>query len=287
MKPRSLILDLLSVTDPTPLRAASALRAARVFGLKENTVRVALNRLVQGGYLDATGEGSERRYTLSARSRVLNRHILAAQSLRSRPWRGGWIGIISWAPGTGRAPRDRFRDALRVLKLANLRPGVWVRPDNLDLSLEEVLREFGFKQEVLWMRGELNHGGEEAALAARLFDIARRARAIDRACRDLETSLARLEGLDEERALAESFAVGGRAIKVMFEDPLLPRQLLPRSWRGDDLRKLFDRYDRLGRARWRRALGVPVGDRPVPALGARTHSFLKKGRTPFSKREAF
>jgi len=272
MKPRSLILDLLSASDPSPLPTAGALRAGRLFGLKENTVRVALARLVAGGYLDARGEGSERRYTLSSRSRVLNRHILAAQSLRSRPWKGEWISIISWAPGKGRAHRDRFRDALRVLKLANLRPGEWVRPENLELSLEEVLREFGFKEEVLWMRGALHHGREDAALAARLFDVPRLARAIDRACLDLESSLDRLEGLGEERALAETFAVGGKAIKVMFEDPLLPRQLLPREWRGDDLRKLFEKYDRIGRARWSRALGIPVGDRPAPALGARTHS---------------
>ncbi len=86
--------------------------------------------------------------------------------------------------------------------------------------------------------------------------------------------MARLDGLSPERALAETFAVGGRAIKVMFEDPPLPGALLPRGWRGDELRKLFAEYDRIGRLHWQRALGAPLGDRPAPAIGARSHSAI-------------
>ena len=181
MRPKSLILDLLSASDPFPLPAPSFLKAARVFKLKENTLRVTLGRLVVSGTLDASGAGIERRYTLSPRSRVLNRHILAAQSLRAKPWRNEWISIIAWAPGAGRAARDRLRVVLRVLKLANLQPGVWIRPDNLDLSFEEVIEEFGFKKNVVWMRGSLSHGQEESVMAGRLFNVGRHAKAIDRA----------------------------------------------------------------------------------------------------------
>ncbi len=279
MKPKSLILDLLSASDPLPLPVASFLEAGSVFSLKPNTLRVTLGRLVAGGTLDAEGTGGKRRYTLSSRSRVLNHHILEAQSLRAQPWQGDWISMFAWAPGAGRAARDRLRVALRVLKLVNLQPGVWVRPDNLDLSPEKVLAEFGFTRDVLWMRGALAHGLDDAALTAELFDVARHAKAIHRACRDLSVSMARLDRLSPKRALAETFAVGGRAVRVMFEDPLLPTALLPTTWRGDELRELFAEYDRIGRLHWRNALGVPFGDSPAPAIGARSHS--KSGTIPF------
>jgi phenylacetic acid degradation operon negative regulatory protein len=272
MKPKSLILDLLSAAEPTPIPTGTFIKAARIFRLKENTVRVTLNRLVAGGTLEARGAGSERRHTLSPRSRVLNRHILATQTMRPHAWKGAWISVIAWAPGVERRGRDRFREALRVLKLANLQPGVWVRPDNLDLSLEEVLGEYGFKDEVIWTRGRLHNGRPNAALARSLYALARLSKAITRACRDLEASLARLETLSDERALAETFTVGGRAIKAMFEDPLLPPELLPPGWLGEELRKSFARYDRIGRAYWGQALGVTLGDRPAPAIGARVHS---------------
>jgi len=275
MQPRSLILDLLSATDPAPIPAAVFLEAARIFRLKENTVRVTLGRLVAGGTLEARGEGARRRYALSPRSRILNAHILSAQSLRPRAWNGGWIAVVAWAPGVGRRERDGLRQALRVLKLANLQPGVWVRPDNLDLSLEAVLREYGLEEEVLWTRGPLRHGRSDAALVRGLFDLDRTARAVARACRDLEASEKRLDTLSRERALVETFTVGGRAIKILFDDPLLPPALLPAGWRGDELRDRFARYDRIGRARWREALGLAIGERPAPALGARAHTPLR------------
>lgn len=275
MQPRSLILDLLSATDPAPLPQPVFLEAARLFRLKENTARVALRRLVAGGYVEDRGAGPRRRYTLSPRSRILNAHILSAQSLRPRPWSGGWIAVVAWAPGVGRRERDGLREALRVLKLANLQPGVWVRPDNLDLSLEAVLREYGLEEEVLWTRGPLHHGRSDAMLVRDLFHLDRLARAMDRACRDLEASEKRLDALSRERALIETFTVGGRAIKILFDDPLLPAALVPARWRGDELRERFARYDRIGRARWREALGLAIGERPVPAIGARAHTPLR------------
>jgi DNA-binding transcriptional regulator PaaX len=98
---------------------------------------------------------------------------------------------------------------------------------------------------------------------------------MDRACRDLEASEKRLDALSRERALIETFTVGGRAIKILFDDPLLPAALLPARWRGDELRERFARYDRIGRARWREALGLAIGERPVPAIGARAHTPLR------------
>jgi phenylacetic acid degradation operon negative regulatory protein len=267
MQPRSLILDLLSATDHALL--AHVFLQPRIFRLKENTLRVTLGRLVAGGTLEARGVGPRRRYALSARSRILNAHILAAQSLRPRAWNGHWISVVAWAPGVGRRDRDGLRQALRVLKLANLQPGVF----RITSTCRWRRCEYGLEK--AWTRRPLHHGRTDAALVRDLFGLERMARAMDRACRDLEASEKRLHTLSRERALIETFTVGGRAIKILFDDPLLPATLLPAGWRGDDLRERFARYDRLGRARWREALGLALGERPAPAIGARAHTPLR------------
>jgi hypothetical protein len=65
--------------------------------------------------------------------------------------------------------------------------------------------------------------------------------------------------------MVESFLVGGRALRQLAFDPLLPEAIVaaaPRREFVDELR----RYDRLGRAHWRsfmRAQGIPSLESPL------------------------
>ena len=78
--------------------------------------------------------------------------------------------------------------------------------------------------------------------------------------------------------MVESFAVGGRVLRTIARDPLLPEALVP----GADRRALVEamtRYDRTGREAWRGFLAAhgvvqlraPVDtrmtDRPLAAAG--------------------
>ena len=51
------------------------------------------------------------------------------------------------------------------------------------------------------------------------------------------------------RAMVESFLLGGRAIRQIVLDPLLPEPLVPAAERGA-LVAAMRRYDRVGRACW-------------------------------------
>ena len=52
--------------------------------------------------------------------------------------------------------------------------------------------------------------------------------------------------------LAEAFTVGAAAAQFLRRDPLLPAELLPDRWPGDDLRRAYAEY--------RRAFGPAVAD---------------------------
>jgi phenylacetic acid degradation operon negative regulatory protein len=75
----------------------------------------------------------------------------------------------------------------------------------------------------------------------------------------LERSERQLPQLSLERAMVESFLVGGRAIRQLVLDPLLPERIVPTHER-DLLVATLRRYDRLGRSVWAtflRGFGVP------------------------------
>ena len=81
----------------------------------------------------------------------------------------------------------------------------------------------------------------------------------------LERSERTLGTLAREQAMAESFLLGGRAIRQLVLDPRLPEPLVPAAER----RALIDallRYDRAGRGCWAsflRELGARPGSTPA------------------------
>ena len=73
----------------------------------------------------------------------------------------------------------------------------------------------------------------------------------------LEASAAGLSALAREAAMAESFLLGGEAVRQIVLDPLLPAPIVDTSKR----RALVDamrRYDRLGRRFWKSWAGESV-----------------------------
>jgi phenylacetic acid degradation operon negative regulatory protein len=246
---KSLVLDLLGT-----LRAGSAMPIAalvevgELFGIGGNAVRVAVARLTASGRVVRDERG---RYRMGERALAVGRHVRSWRDLanRTRPWRGDWVGVHT-APAARAEHRHRDR-ALRLLGFARLRPGLWVRPDNLAERIATVrddLRALGLPGDdlVVGLRG-LDPLTEERA--RRLWNADALRRGYRRSLADLDASGARLPELPFEDAMVESFVVGGRVIRELVLDPLLPDEICP----GDERRALVERlrgYDRAGRLIW-------------------------------------
>lgn len=260
-----MLLDLLRVASrPAPVRLLVA--AAEVFGIEGNALRVALSRLVQAELVDTDGEGN---YRLAAESRPLARLVDAWRrgDARTRRWDGGWLAL--WHPRGG--PRGERRRSLTALARLGFREGLeglWIRPDNLAAPRRELaadLAELGLARGAELFEAR----GFDAALTERfsssLWPRAELRRGYKRALRALEKSAARLPSLSPERAMVESFRLGGAAIRVLATDPLLPDAILfgePRR----QLHRAMLRYDELGREVWTELLEIRLTQTPA-ALG--------------------
>jgi len=177
------------------LRTRTLLRACALFDISEGAGRVALSRMVSAGELVADGDG----YALAGL--LLDRS--ARQDRSAEPAVGAWKPGDGWTTAivTGEARPAAERAALRRaaadLRLAELREGVWVRPDNLG-------RPNGPAADVVraqCLTATTRFDNDEAALAARLWDLAgwdERARRLERA---LARSLPALDG-EGQRVLA-------------------------------------------------------------------------------------
>jgi phenylacetic acid degradation operon negative regulatory protein len=250
--PKSLVLDLLRVAEPRTIAVRNLVELAGLFGLTENSVRVAIARLAAAGTLESDERGS---YRLTPQVAAVGRHVESWRlgERRVRRWNGAWLAI-HMPRGVERAVRAKSRRPLELVGFRQPLDGIWLRPDNLAESktatldkLERLGLEAGAQPFVA-----TDFAADQVATWSRsVFLVDRLVRGYRQAQERLDASLTRVEGLPLERAAVETFLVGGSAIRVLAIDPLLPRELLPSDERAR-LTEAMLAYDVIGRRIWKR-----------------------------------
>ncbi|GAA4067460.1 PaaX family transcriptional regulator C-terminal domain-containing protein [Nonomuraea soli] len=225
------MLSALLGCHPPRLPARQLVRLGELFGIAEGTVRVALSRMVAAGDLvQADGH-----YTLS--ERLLDRQARQDESREPhvKPWDGSWeIAIVT---AERRAPADRaaLRDTMNRLRMGELREGAWMRPANLRREIPAVVRA-----QCTLLAGRPD--GDPTALLWDLGGWADQARALEQALARAARPLA--DHPVRPGALAEGFVLSAGVLRHLLADPLLPQDLLPSGWPGDELRTRYDAFDR-------------------------------------------
>ncbi|MEE1942858.1 PaaX family transcriptional regulator C-terminal domain-containing protein [Streptomyces sp. TRM 70361] len=223
---RSVVLSTLLGHHPPALPARALVRVGEVFGIAEGTVRVALSRMVAAGDLVQRADGS---YGLTARLLARQARQDDSRSPRTRDWRGVWEIAVVTAERRAAADRGALRQAMTELRLAELREGTWLRPANLSRSRPAVVTG-----QCTWLTGAPE--GDPAALAARLWDL-------DDWAAQARTLLAAAGAAEEAGDLARRFTVSAAVLRHLLADPLLPAELLPGDWPGEELRRRYDAFE--------------------------------------------
>lgn len=220
MTARSVILSVLLGTHPAWATASELIRLTADFDIREPTVRVALTRMASAGDLVRSEDG----YRLSDRLLARQRRQDDALNPGLRRWDGTWTTLVITRVGTDARTRAALRTTLQDKRFAELREGVWLRPDNLDVDLTADILD---RVRVLRSRDD-----DPGALAARLWDLSGWAR--------------EGRGLLGEMATATDvpgrFVCAAAIVRHLLTDPVLPDELLPEHWPGDALREAYANF---------------------------------------------
>jgi phenylacetic acid degradation operon negative regulatory protein len=225
---RFLIATILLGADEPRVRAAQLVKAGSLFGIASGAMRTALWRMAADGELAADGGW----YRLAGPLRHRRRRVDDSYAPARRPWDGTWELAIVSAERRSASERLALRTAAGVLNLAQVREGIWARPDNLHPDRLPTSRAVVDAQCVRFARAT---GPDD--LAARLFDLdgwAARARG-------LQAALAAQSDTDP---LAGGLVLSIDVVRHLQADPLLPDELLPEGWPGDALRRDYAEHER-------------------------------------------
>jgi phenylacetic acid degradation operon negative regulatory protein len=246
---KSLILDLLStLRDGSAMPVGALVEAGSLFGLSGNNMRVSIARLLAGGQIARDERGH---YRLGGKAQPIGRRVRSWRQMnrQTRKWSGAWIA--AQVGNGGRADRRERERALHLLGFAPLRPALWLRPDNLAASVEEVRGELHLLGlpggDLVFLLRELDVDNEKRARA--LWGVEAMRHSYGALREEIARSAQRLEELPPEEAMCESFALGGRVLRQLVLDPLLPEEICPAAERDALLAAMRD-YDRQGRLAW-------------------------------------
>jgi phenylacetic acid degradation operon negative regulatory protein len=217
---RSVVLSVLLGAHPAWATAGELIRLTADFGINDNALRVALTRMVAGGDLVRSADG----YRLSDRLLGRQRRQDSALTPSVRPWDGTWTTLVITTVGSDARSRALLRKGLQENRFGELREGVWLRPDNLNPAVpDDILAR---------VRRLCSQDDAPADLAGHLWDL-----------RQWSATGYRL--LDE-MAVADGvpgrFVTAAGMVRHLLTDPLLPAELLPEAWPGDELRSAYREF---------------------------------------------
>ncbi len=202
---------------------------ASLFGISDGAARTCLWRMVSNGELtsdDGTyalaGSLLDRRQRVDEASRI--------DDTAASAWDGTWELAVVSLDRRSAADRLALRKAATALHLAELREGVWIRPDNLDRDRLPGMRAVLDRQCVHFHNAATDIPVETVRSLFSLDDWVADARRLTVAMRD------------EVEDLAYQFGLSVAVVRHLQLDPLLPAELIPDEWPGHDLRTTYQRF---------------------------------------------
>jgi phenylacetic acid degradation operon negative regulatory protein len=220
MTARSVVLSVLLGAHPAWATAGELIRLTADFDIKEATLRVALTRMVSAGDLVRSEDG----YRLSDRLLARQRRQDDAINPQTTSWDGAWLTLVITSVGIDARTRAALRTTLQQNRFAELREGVWLRPDNVRIALpDEVLSR---------VRVLRAYDDNTVDLTAQLWDLP--------AWVGIGSRL-----LDDMAAAADvpgRFVAAAGIVRHLLTDPVLPDELLPDGWPGAALRNSYAEF---------------------------------------------
>jgi len=237
---RSVALSLLLGARPPRLSGRDVVTLGEMFGVAVPTMRVALSRMVAAGDLEV----DEGIYTLGPSHLDRQRVTEALAHPRRRPYDGMWRMLVVVDRGRPAPERAALRSALTRARHAELREGVWLRPDNLHPQPEvadPLLGSFPGRRSADAHPADSDDSGllafstlpaKDRVLTRQLWDLPGWASTANRL----------LSVLRSDAPPPERLAAAAAAVRHLCLDPALPDELAPERWPADDLRWAYEDF---------------------------------------------
>lgn len=246
---RHLILDILYASQRELTSIKQVLCAADLLGISDNGVRVAMTRLCSEGVIQAVERG-----LYQVTEKKFDTHLVSLNKTPNMRLAEHWQGhyFLVYTGNLGRVDRtalSKREKALRYYGFQELEQNVFIRPDNLNLSLATLKAhavKFGLDQDARFFHVNAIEDENEVR---DLWDIQRLNRGYAEVIQQVGQWFNNYQRLDLAEAAKTAFYTGKHALFTLRADPVLPAE-----WIDANLRSQFEqavrRIEHQGQILW-------------------------------------
>jgi phenylacetic acid degradation operon negative regulatory protein len=216
------------------------------FGLDGPSIRTAVFRLKQRGWLVAETRGGSRGYALTplALTALASGDEIIWHARQPADLADGWCVVNFSVPESARAKRHQLRARLAALGFGNVGTAMWIAPARMKGAAEQAIAELGLDKYAAIFVGDYVGGQDLTTLLYDSWDLA----AIDRRYQDFiarfqaEATVLEASGVvGQQQAFIAYLGVVDQWRKLPFRDPGLPREVLAEDWSAPAAAALFAR----------------------------------------------
>ena len=224
----------------------------RPCGINERLVRTSVFRLVKEGWLEARRNGRESSYELTPSGRRRFSYAYARVYARAQEaWEGDWTLVLLRAEELSPERRQQLRQELEWQGLRQLAPQLYAHPRIQPGPLAELLERMGARKQVVSFAkattDQIGCGDFQTLIHERwnLVAVAKNYRRFLRNFGRMKDLLRRSPGLLPQQWFSVRILMIHAFRRAVLHDPLLPEELLPKPWIGNEAYNLARELYRL------------------------------------------
>lgn len=230
----------------------SLIRLLKEFGHNEQSVRVAVSRMMKQGWLESEKQGNKSYYFLTNRGKVrMEEAANRIFKLMPNEWDGKWRMLMYTIPEEKRQIRDELRKELLWSGFGSFSSGCWISPNNLEKEVKLLIDKYEIHEYVDFFVSDYKGPKENQALVDKSWPLVD----IEAKYKEFITAYSHQYIVhqsminDNKMSSADCFVERTRLVheyrKFLFIDPGLPKELLPEIWNGNHAALLFEQYYKL------------------------------------------
>lgn len=230
----------------------SLIRLLKEFGHNEQSVRVAVSRMMKQGWIDSEKKGNKSYYFLTLRGETrMEEAAVRIFKLMPNDWDGKWRMLMYTIPEEKRQIRDELRKELLWSGFGSFSNGCWISPNNLEKEVNLLIEKYEIQSHVDFFVSSYKGPQEDKSLVEKSWPL----QEIEGKYQEFITtyskqyivhqSMISKGQLTDEECFVERTKLVHEYRKFLFTDPGLPRELLPEIWNGNHAALLFEQYYKL------------------------------------------